>query len=128
MSHQSITRKEFHSSSLLVIASGSIRHAQAATTVIADPGNMNGWAFAQENQATGSGSLVTGPRLSRWASAAPISTVDGTGQEILFTTTFTGTRSAALPACNTAPTAVLLTQGTAWRSARCSMSTTIFAG
>src|SRR5687767_2558491 len=44
-------------SSLAVVASA----AAASSTVVVTPTNMQGWAFAPESGATGSGALVTGP-------------------------------------------------------------------
>lgn len=63
----------------------------AATTTVVYPGNMNGWAFAEEVP-TGSGTLVEGPGTPPLGTGSAQLTVDSTGRELLYTTNYAGTR------------------------------------
>ena len=63
----------------------------ASTTVVVHPGDMNGWAFAQELP-VGSGALVNGPATPPLGSGSAQLTVDSTGRELLLTPAYAGTR------------------------------------
>ncbi len=66
--------------------------ASAATPLVVSPSHMYGWTFAQEDTATGSGSLVNGPGQPPLGSGSAELRVDSTGREVLASTAYNGTK------------------------------------
>ncbi len=65
--------------------------AVAATTNVIYPGDMDGWAFAQETP-TGSGAMVAGPATPPAGDGSANLIVDSTGGEILAKAAYQGTQ------------------------------------
>ena len=80
-----------------VVAAGAVfvGGAVAASTVVVHPGDMQGWAFAQETP-NGSGAMVNGPGSPPLGSGSANLIVDSTGGEILATANHNGTRLDAI--------------------------------
>jgi hypothetical protein len=75
----------------LAMAMAVAPSVQAVTIVTVSPGDMQGWAFAQE-VATGNGALVSGPGTPPMGDGSAMLSVDNTGRELLLTNQFAGTR------------------------------------
>jgi hypothetical protein len=82
--------KKYISLAAAVMIAASPLMAAAATTVV-EPGNMGGWAFAQET-ANGSGAMVAGPATPVMGTGSANLIVDSTGGEILAKAGYNGTR------------------------------------
>jgi hypothetical protein len=70
-------------------------HAEADSTVVVQPADMQGWGFFQE-VGGGTGSFVSGLGTAPLGSGSARMTVDATGREILATQAYAGTRLDAI--------------------------------